>query len=81
MPAKYLVEMFCDRIAACRVYKGRDYMNSDPLKYYKERRERMLIHENTRRELEKMLEYLATCGEKEAFKYARKILKQSRKKF
>ena len=34
MPVRYVVEMFMDRIAACKVYKGAAYKDSDPLIYY-----------------------------------------------
>ena len=34
MPEKYCVEMFCDMIAASKVYKGVRYKNSDPLHYF-----------------------------------------------
>jgi hypothetical protein len=35
MPTRYVVEMFCDRIAASRVYKGADYTDASPLEYYR----------------------------------------------
>lgn len=75
MPPKYLVEMFCDRIAASKVYNGNQYKNSDPYDYYKMREDRMIIHDNTKKELEKMLKYLAMCGEDKSFEYARGLLK------
>ena len=31
MPVRYVVEMFLDRIAACRIYKGKAYKKTDPL--------------------------------------------------
>ena len=34
MPVRYVVEMFLDRIAASKVYKGDAYRDSDPLDYY-----------------------------------------------
>ena len=33
MPLKYVAEMFCDRVAACKVYKGDAYTQKDPLAY------------------------------------------------
>lgn len=76
MPPRYLVEMFCDRVAACRVYRGKEYVDSDPLDYYIKQRERIIIHENTRMELERLLECLACYGEKKAFQNARKLLRK-----
>ena len=34
MPKKYVAEMFCDRIAACRVYQGDQYTDASPYEYY-----------------------------------------------
>ena len=28
MPVRYVAEMICDRIAACEVYKGKDYTSA-----------------------------------------------------
>ena len=34
MPKKYVAEMFCDRIAACRVYQGDEYTDASAYDYY-----------------------------------------------
>ena len=34
MPVRYVVEMFMDRIAACKVYKGAAYKDSDPNTFF-----------------------------------------------
>ena len=34
MPKRYVAEMFCDRIAACRVYQGDAYTDASPYEYY-----------------------------------------------
>ena len=34
MPTRYLIEMFCDRVAASKVYRGAEYKDGDPLAYY-----------------------------------------------
>jgi len=31
MPVRYVAEMFCDRVAASKIYKGKDYKDSHPL--------------------------------------------------
>lgn len=34
MPEKYCVEMFCDMVAASKVYKGEEYSKIDPMNYF-----------------------------------------------
>ena len=58
MPRKYLVEMVMDRRAACMVYEGEKYTDGSALAYFKKSRERLLMHERTRQELEFLLTML-----------------------
>ena len=76
MPAKYLAEMFCDRIAASKTYNGENYTNRHPLDYFNRGRAKFYMHKDTAKELEKMLTILAEQGEKEAFKYVKKVVKK-----
>lgn len=69
MPKKYLLEMIMDRIAASKVYKGKDYDDSCPLQYFNRGKDRIPIHEETKKELEFLLTYLSENGEKALFKY------------
>lgn len=69
MPARYIVEMFCDRIAACRVYHGAAYKRSDPWDYYME--SEINLAPNTRLTLELLLIMLRNRGEKQTFEYIR----------
>lgn len=69
MPRKYLAEMVMDRIAACKVYQGKDYTPASALIYFQGSIERTLICEKTRRELDYLLEMLRDQGEKETFRY------------
>ena len=34
MPKKYVAEMFCDRIAASKIYKGKAYTDASPYEYF-----------------------------------------------
>ena len=65
MPRKYLAEMFCDRVAATKVYKGNSYTTSAPYEYFKSREsiERPLMNEKTYKILEDMFLMLQNCGE------------------
>ncbi len=79
MPKRYIAEMFCDRIAACRIYMGDKYTDAAPYDYYKKgtgTRVGTMIHPDTAAELEKMLEILKEEGEDAAFEYVRGWLKQ-----
>ena len=75
MPRKYLVEMVMDRRAACMTYQGKNYKNDSALVYFNRSRERELMHEKTRRELNYILTMLAEKGEKETFAFLRELLK------
>ena len=77
MPPEYVVEMFCDRVAASRTYRKEQYRDSDPYDYYYKSRDHYLLHPNTRALLEKMLISLKDKGERETFAMIRRdILKR-----
>ncbi|MBR0515762.1 MAG: catalase, partial [Eubacterium sp.] len=44
MPDNYIVEMFCDRVAASKIYKGENYNDSSALEYYNRGRGRYVLH-------------------------------------
>lgn len=71
MPDRYIAEMMMDRIAASKVYKGKDYTDSSPLEYYYRGTDQAPLHPYTRQVLEKLLNMLAEKGEKETFRYIR----------
>ena len=73
MPIKYVKEMFCDRIAANKVYKKDKYTDSSPLEYYYQKLNRDVMHEKTAKLLESWLIMLSEKGEKETFKYIKNI--------
>lgn len=77
MPTKYVVEMFCDRVAACKNYMKDDYNDASALEYYNKGKGHYLMHESTMKLLEELLEMLAQKGEKETFNYIKKqVLKK-----
>ena len=78
MPAKYVAEMFCDRLAASKVYRGAAYSDGDPYAFYlRGAKKRLLIAPETAALLEKMLLTLRDSGEDAAFAYIRReILKK-----
>ena len=77
MPVRYVVEMFLDRIAASKVYRGSGYKVSDPLEYYENGKAGELMHPETRELLEKLLHMLADQGEEMTYQYIRReVLKK-----
>lgn len=71
MPRKYLVEMVMDRRAACITYQGDAYTDASSYEYFDKSRERNLMHPETRRQLQYILEMLRDQGEQETFRYLR----------
>lgn len=78
MPIQYVVEMFADRIAACKTYQGEAYTRKSPWEYYNRGRDHYVIHPDSRRQLEFMLRMLAQRGEKETFSYVRNVMLRKR---
>lgn len=78
MPEKYVAEMFCDRLAASRVYRGADFEPGDPYKFFQRGKgRRLLLHPATAALLETMLVKLRDEGEDAAFAYIRReVLKK-----
>ena len=73
MPTKYLIEMFCDRVAASKVYLKDKYDDSAPLKYFLNVKSIRFIHPETSQEIERLLTMLSEKGEDETFKYIRTL--------
>ena len=76
MPIKYVAEMFCDRVAACRIYHGEQYTDDAPYNYFIRSKGHILMHPETSDELERMLLVLKERGEDAAFAYVRERLQQ-----
>ena len=79
MPVKYVVEMFIDRMAACKTYYGEDYKNDSPLNYFLKNQGHYTMHEDTMELLEKLLTMLANEGEEPTFKYIQIVLFRKKK--
>ncbi len=76
MPRKYVVEMFCDRVAASKIYQGKNYHPSHPLEYFLKGKKSRFIHPETSEEIEMLLKSLSENGEKQTFEYIRKWLRE-----
>ena len=74
MPLRFVIEMFCDRIAASKIYKGKDYTDSSPYEYFMRGKAKLLMHPETAELTKKLLLMLKDEGEKPTFRYIRKEL-------
>ena len=73
MPLRYVKEMFCDRVAASKIYYGKEYTEDMPLAYYEKGKYCRVIHPETSELIESLLRMLKEKGEKETFAYIRKL--------
>lgn len=80
MPLKYLIEMVMDRIAASKVYKGRNYTDACPWEYYARGKDFIVMHKKTRAALEHLLLMLRDEGEEKTFAYIRRLLKEEKRR-
>ena len=72
MPINYVKEMFCDRVAASKIYQGENYSDSHPIEYFLRGKDRRSIHPETSDLIEKWLQMLKDYGEDYTFKEIRK---------
>ena len=81
MPVRFVVEMFMDRIAACKTYQKGGYTDASPWEYHKKSRlVHEIMHEDSLRLLEHFLRMLAERGEEATFAYVKWFLKCERKR-
>jgi len=74
MPLKYVNEMILDRIAASRVYEGKNYTQHSPIAYYEKGKDIYLIHEETKALLEFILKMLDKKGEEYTLAFMKKYM-------
>ena len=75
MPLDYVLEMFCDRVAASKTYNKEKYTDKDPIGYFMLRKPHRFIPPETEAFLEKLLRMLSVVGEEKTFAYIRKYRK------
>lgn len=78
MPAKYLAEMICDRIAASKTYLKDKYDKSFPLKYLEERTDKEGMNPETLNSLRRFLTILKEDGEDEMFKQLKNFVEENK---
>ena len=80
MPLRYVAEMFCDRVAASKIYQGEQYTQEHPLAYYERGKATRQIHPATAALLEEWLVMLAEHGEDATFAHIRTLVRQEKGK-
>ena len=75
MPLRFVKEMFCDRVAASKIYQGKNYTDGHPLAYFLRGNARAKMHARTADLLEEWLRMLAEQGEKATFAHIRSLKK------
>ncbi len=78
MPLRFVAEMFCDRVAACKIYNGEHYQDRDPLDYFEKAKQRRMIHPDTAMLLESLLQMLAEEGEEKTFAHLRELVRNQK---
>ena len=78
MPMRYVAEMFCDRVAAGKIYNGDKYTDKSPIEYFMRAKGRRVIHPETSDLLEELLTMLAEKGEDHTFEHIRELLKNEK---
>ena len=73
MPINYVKEMFCDRVAASKIYQGDKYTKNHPIEYFLRGKERRQIHPETSDLLESWLVMLSEKSEKQTFEHIRSV--------
>lgn len=76
MPDIYIFEMFCDRVAASKIYNKEKYTDHCPLDYFLKARPKRAIEQSTADKLEFLLRMLADKGEDATFRYIRKRVRK-----
>ena len=80
MPRVFVAEMFCDRVAAGKIYGGEAYTDQSPLAYFEKGRANRQIHPQTAAELERLLVMLAEKGEEDTFRFLRRWVRGAEEK-
>ena len=75
MPVRYVAEMFCDRVAASKIYQGKNYDKSHPYEYFLRGKANRVIHAETSDLLESWLLMLKEKGEEDTLRHIKAVIK------
>ena len=77
MPVRYVAEMFCDRVAASKIYQGKNYNEGHPYEYFMRGKERRFIHPQTSDLIESWLLMLKEKGEDFTLRHIKRAVKEA----
>lgn len=80
MPLRCVYEMLFDRIAASKIYYAKDYNTGIPYEYYKTKEKAVVMHEDTKKLLEKLLIINKEKGEEKLIEYIKNSLHRRKRK-
>lgn len=75
MPIRYVAEMFCDRVAASKIYQGKNYNEAHPYEYFMRAKAKRFIHPETSDLLESWLLMLKEKGEAYTLRHIKGVVK------
>lgn len=78
MPLRFVIEMFCDRVAASKIYMKENYSDAAPLEYFEKGVDSRIINDETSALLEQLLLMLKNDGEKKTFDYIKNELRRQK---
>ncbi len=76
MPIRYVAEMFCDRVAASKIYQGEKYADNFPYDYFMRGKPNRSINPQTSDLLEEWLFMLKEKGEEYTLRHIKESLKK-----
>ena len=62
MPDRYVLESICDRMAACRIYQGKQYDNASALNYFNHGKDQYFMHPDNAKQFRHYLGIIANVG-------------------
>lgn len=76
MPLCYVLEMFCDRVAATKAYQKGEYNNKSALEYFLRNYDNVIMEPHSRALTQLLLEYLAVHGLDETIHFIKTEVKK-----
>lgn len=75
IPKRFIAEMVCDRLAACRTYQKENYTQSSALVYFESGTDKNYMHPHSANLLRQYLTWISAEGQQEGFKKIKHDLK------